>query len=295
MRAALVLRVGMVVVMAVAVGGLVVSPSPASAASMDVVGVSATSPTDASDVKSVTAFCPAGTRILGGGAVMGGNIDVHITGMMPDAVANSWTAYASEHGPGNWPWYVTAHAICAPEPAGLVYVSDFTGGDSAGSKSDAAFCPAGRKVLGVGGRVTGADTRRLFLTYVKPTGTGNGVEVGAVEMQGGYAGNWWLHTSAICAIEPAGWDVVAAPNADGERWASVMCPYPKRLTGGGAYISLSLGELYLTKIRIDLWAAPTGADGSWPGGVAAEAAWVGRSAEGPTHDWYLKAYGICVS
>jgi hypothetical protein len=33
--------------------------------------------------------------------------------MMPNAVANSWTAYAAEHGPGNWPWYVTAHAICA--------------------------------------------------------------------------------------------------------------------------------------------------------------------------------------
>jgi hypothetical protein len=225
---------------------------------------------------------------------MGGNIDVHITGMMPDAVANSWTAYASEHGPGNWPWHLTAHAVCAAEPAGLVYVSDFTGGDSAGSKSDVAFCPAGRKVLGVGGRVTGADTRPLFLTYVKPTGTGNGAEVGAVEMQGGYTGNWWLHTWAICATEPAGWDVVAAPNADGEPWASLLCPYPKRLTGGGAYLSLSLGELYLTKIRIDLWAIPRTGE-TWPGGVAAEAAWVGRSPDGPTHDWYLKSYGICVS
>jgi hypothetical protein len=54
-----------------------------------------------------------------------------------------------------------------------------------------------------------------------------------------------------------------------------MCPYPKRLTGGGAYLSLSLGELYLTKIRIDLWSAPNGAVGSWSGGVAAETDWSG--------------------
>lgn len=293
MRAAQGLRIGVVV--AVAVGSVVVAPGAAFATSMDVVGVSATSPTDSSDVKSVTAYCPAGTRILGGGAVLGGNIDVHITGMMPDAIANSWTAYASEHGPGNWPWYVRASAICAPEPAGLVYVADFTGGDSAGSKSDVAFCPPGRKALGVGGRVTGADSRKLFLTYVKPTGTGNGAEVGGVEMTGGYAGDWWLHTWAICATQPAGWEVRATPNPDGERYATLMCPYPKRLTGGGAYISLSLGQLYLTMIRIDQWRTPDGSGDPWPGGVAAETAWVGGDPDGPRHDWYLKAYGICVS
>lgn len=114
-------------------------------------------------------------------------------------------------------------ASCAPEPAGLVYAADLTGGDSAPSRSLYAWCPAGRKVLGVGGRVTAADSSKVFLTSVKPTGTGNGAEVGAVEVKGGYVGTWWLHSWTI--------------------WA---------------YISLSLGQVYLTKIRIDsVGAAPS--------------------------------------
>jgi hypothetical protein len=208
-------------------------------------------------------------------------------------VANSFTAYAAEHGPGNWPWHVRVYGICAPEPAGLVYVAAFTGGDSATSHSDYAWCPAGRKVLGVGARVTAPDSRKVFLTYVKPTGTGNGGETGGVEMTGGYAGNWWLHSWAICANELPGWHVASAPNAPGNRWAQFLCPYPQTLTGGGAYISLSLGRVYITMIRIDSWADP-GTGETWPGGVAAEVAWVGRAPEGPGHDFYLKAYGVCV-
>jgi hypothetical protein len=315
MRTRQFVRVG--VVLSLALGALTLGRSVALAGpavagmapvGMDVTSVTAMSPNNSSDEKSVTAYCPAGTRVLGGGAVMGGNIDVHITGMLPDPVANSFTAYAREHGPGNWPWHVTAHAICAPAPPGLVYVAAFTGGDSAASRSDYAWCPAGTKVLGVGGRVTSADTSRVFLTYLKPTGTGNGAELGAVEMQGGYAGNWWLHSWAVCATEPAGWDVVAAANEDGKRYATLLCPYPKRFTGGGAYISASLGEIYLTMIRIDLWATPgqpgpdsggrTGPGGEpgsvFPGGVAVETSWIGRGADGPGHEWYLKAYGVCV-
>jgi hypothetical protein len=281
------LRIGVVV--AVALGTTVAVAGPAAA--LTVVGASATSPNDTADLKSATAHCPAGTRVLGGGAVMGGNIDVHITGMLPDPVANTFTAYAAEHGPGNWPWHVTAHAICAPEPPGLIYVADFAGGDSAASRTAYAWCPAGRKVLGVGGRVTAPDVRKVFLTAVKPTGTGNGAELAGIEMSGGYAGNWWLHSWAICATEPAGWDVVAAANAPGDRWAAFMCPYPKRLTGGGAYIGDSLGEVYLTKIRIDRWGPLDGK--AFPGGVAAEAAWVGQT-PGPGHEWSIKAYGVCV-
>ena len=291
MRTRRLLRIG--VVMVVALGGAVGMAAPAAAAGMDLIEVTAQSATDSSDEKSVSAYCPAGRRVIGGGAVMGGNIDVHITGMRPDPLTNSFTAYASEHGPGNWPWYVTAYAVCAANVGGLVYVSDFTGGDSAATHSEYAWCPGGTKVLGVGGRVTAPDPRKVLLTYVKPTGTGNGAEVGGVEITGGYAGNWWLYTWAVCAPEPAGWDVVAAANAPGQSYATFLCQYPKKLTGGGGYISLSLGEVYLIKIRIDQWSTPDGRD-TWPGGVAAEASWVGGSARGPGHDWYIKAYGVCV-
>src|SRR5262245_56672657 len=204
--------------------------------------------------------------------------------MMPDALANSFTAYAREHGPSTSPWLLGVEASCAPAPAGLVYVADFTGGDSASSHSLYAWCPAGTKVLGVGGRATAADTSKVFLTYVKPTGTGNGAEVGAVEVKGGYAGTWWLHSWAICAFEPVGWDIVVAANADGEASATAWCPSTKSSTGGGAYISLSLGQVYLTMIRMDSWITPAG---EHPGIVHSEANWTSH-AVGPTeHDWYL--------
>lgn len=283
--------VGSAVLLALGIAAAPAVPAAAGPASMNVSGVWVGSPTDGSDQKSVTAYCPTGTRVLGGGAwTAGGNHDVHITGMMPDALANSFTAYASEHGPSTSTWFLAVEASCAPEPAGLIYVADFTGGDSASSHSLYAWCPPGRKVLGVGGRATAADPSKVFLTYVKPTGTGNGAEVGAVEVNGGYAGTWWLHSWAICATEPAGWDIVAAANDDGEATAMAWCPPPKRMTGGGAYLSLSLGQVFLTKIRID--SVGTLAD-HYPAGVYSQAGWTGGRA--PDHDWYLKSYTICVT
>ena len=287
-----VLGAGVVVTLALGAAVGVAGPAAAGAA-MDVTGVSAITAIDGTDEKTVTAYCPTGTRVLGGGAWTGGNADVHLTGMMPAAIANSFTAYARKHGPSTSSWYLAVKASCAPEPAGLIYVADFTGGDSATSHSLYAWCPPGRKVLGVGGRATAADSSKVFLTYVKPTGTGNGAEVGAVEVQGGYAGNWWLHSWAICATEPAGWDIVAAANDDGEATAMAWCPPPKKLTGGGAYISLSLGQVYLTKIRIDGVGTP---EDNYPAGVYGEANWISHSTDRATaHDWYLKSYSVCVS
>jgi hypothetical protein len=274
-------------------GAMVALAGPAFAGGgMNVTGVAVGTGLDLTVEKSKTAYCPSGTRVLGGGAWTGGNPDVHITGMMPDALANSFTAYARWHGPEEGAWYLSVEASCAPEPPGLIYVADFTGGDSASTHSLYAWCPPGRVVLGVGARVTAADTSKVFLTYVKPTGTGNGAETGGVETKGGYAGNWWLHSWAICATEPAGWDIVAAPNAAGEATAMAWCPLPGKLTGGGAYISLSLGQVYLTKIRIDYVGTPAG---SVPAGTFSQANWLSH-ATGPTgHDWYLKSYGICVA
>lgn len=296
MRGVLAIRAGTVV--AVVVGAAVALPLPAhAAATLDVSSAVAATPFgDSNTERTVTATCPAGTRVLGGGAWTGYNPDVHITGMLPNAAANSVTAYARNHGPSTEDWFMAARAFCAPAPPGLIYVVDFTGGDSSPSKSLYAWCPPGRKVLGVGGRVTAPDTSRVILTAMHPTGTGNGAEVAAVERPGGYAGNWFLHAWAVCADPPEGWDIAAAYDDDGDGDAMAWCQpvTSQRLTGGGILINPALSDVYTSMIRTDGIVQPDG--DVINAGIFAEASWTGRDRDDPGtgHDWRVKAFSICV-
>src|SRR5688572_30217942 len=156
--------------------GVFVLPGPAYAA-MNVQRFEQSSAYNGDDFKWVSAFCPTGTRVIGGGGdLSGGGQNVHLVGLHPDVAANAYKVLATEHSPTNASWKVTAHVICAPEPAGWHVVDLEVGGGSATSYADEVFCDAGEKVLGVGARVAAPDTGKVFLTYVKPTITGNGTD-----------------------------------------------------------------------------------------------------------------------
>lgn len=272
----------------ITLAGVVVLPSPASAA-LTLVREVAWSASDPSDSKAATATCPANTRVVGGGAdVLVGSNNVHITGLQPNGTANTFTAFAREHHATDWDWQLVVHAVCAPALAGLTYVSEVTGGDSPYSHTDAALCPSGTKVLGTGARVTANDTSKVLLTYVRPTSAGSGAESGAVEMAGGYSGNWWLHTWAICANAPAGWEIVTHTGGPQGLYAGFSCPDSKKLTGAGAFISLSLGKIFL----VDVTVMQEAGDPSVPDGVSLA---VGAIDSGYSHEWAATAYGVCVT
>ncbi len=271
----------------IALGGVFIAPSPAAAA-MDVQRLQASSAYNGDDFKLKSMACPLNTKVIGGGAdLAGGNDDVHIVGMHPDAATNSYVAVAVEHTPTSSSWMVTVHVICAPQPAGYHIVETMVDWSSSSTKSDEAFCDPGKKVLGVGGRVGAPNTGKVLLTYVKPTGTGNGAEAGAVEVTGGYASDWKLTIWAICATEPTGWQPAADTIGPGAQWAFVTCPSAKKLTTAGAYISLSLGKLFLREVRV----FTASAEPTVPDSIGAATGRIGN----PDHEWLIKAHGICVS
>lgn len=78
--------------------------------------LSETSVSDASDTKSVTAFCPVGKEVLGGGVRLNGaSAKVIPVESSPNATGHlGWTASAREIEGGTLEaWSVTAFAVCA--------------------------------------------------------------------------------------------------------------------------------------------------------------------------------------
>jgi hypothetical protein len=92
-------------------------PGPAGLAGLRAVSV--TTAADSSSPKSVTATCPAGKRVLGGGAtIIGAGIDGPVvTQSQPvgaDATSvDSWAATAVEVGAYASSWRLIAYALCA--------------------------------------------------------------------------------------------------------------------------------------------------------------------------------------
>ncbi len=76
--------------------------------------VSMTSPTNSGAQRGLEVPCPAGKRVLGGGAeVVGGSNDVAIYASHPLPGQTSWRAWAHEVDPTGDVWSLSAYAICA--------------------------------------------------------------------------------------------------------------------------------------------------------------------------------------
>jgi hypothetical protein len=140
-----------------------VTASPAAAAITGRTIVSATTPTNLEATKQIFAGCPSGMVALGGGAVIvGGNGVVHLTADVP-TVVNGHTAKAVAYPgfrDGVWvdaiPWRLTAHVICATGVTGREVVVGYDAiGEYETAGSVTVPCPAGKKVIGMGGWVGG--------------------------------------------------------------------------------------------------------------------------------------------
>ena len=84
-----------------------------------------------------------------------------------------------------------------PGAAGLQTISGSGVSNSSSPKSQQQDCPAGKRVVGGGGVITGSATN-TFLSTSRPTDAGTGWTATGRESTGGNAGNWAVQTWVVC-------------------------------------------------------------------------------------------------
>jgi hypothetical protein len=197
--------------------------------------VVAMSPTDSSN-KTVTATCPAGTRLTGvGGELAGGGGEVVLDGLFPSPALTRVEVLASEDDDGTaGNWSVRAFAICAAASERVVAMSE---NDSDRLKQVSADCPADKMGFpGVGADITGGAGQ------VRISRLGAGVEgafVEAVEDDSGQPNSWFLRGYSICTTPFGGtsFQSISPSDSSSNKSATVTCPSGRRVLGayGGVF------------------------------------------------------------
>ncbi|WP_405064521.1 hypothetical protein OG474_23475 [Kribbella sp. NBC_01505] len=159
------------------------------------------SPTDSSPSKTVTVACPTGavTTSGAGNGSSNTNSPLVLDDVIPSADLKTVTVNVFEPQGGlTETWYAMAVARCGAPLPGLQRVSATSVSDSTNYKSVTATCPAGKKVVGTGHEITGAQGQ-VYLDDVAPNPALTSVRVDAWEDQDGTAGNWSITAYAVCA------------------------------------------------------------------------------------------------
>jgi hypothetical protein len=161
------------------------------------VQVDATSPSN-SFGKSVFAKCPTGKQLVGVGAETSGGVgQVEIDDLIPSSTQVEATGFETEGGT-NANWSITAHAMCAAPLPGYEIRKLATDFGSFNGSGVTETCSAGKKVLGVGGEITGG-LGQVSMDSITPNANLTSVNVHAQEDGNGTDNNWNVTGYAICA------------------------------------------------------------------------------------------------
>lgn len=156
---------------------------------------------DSTAEKSVTAVCPAGKRVIGGGGSPGTVEFVTariLTAVAPNSTLTSVTATAHEDEAGYTPdWTVVAYAVCATAPPGLQRVAATSPLGSDEFSQAIVNCPAGKHVLGVGGAINGGEGQ-VLIDDLKTDAALSKATVTAFEDTTGFGPDFNVTAYAIC-------------------------------------------------------------------------------------------------
>jgi len=249
-------RVAIVLAVMVAVAAL---PTAASAVP-GMQWVLRSSPLDSSEYKTVSVPCPAGTRVLGGGAVPHwsyGNILLMAMEPVPSSSGDRFVAAARERVPISESWKLDAYAICAPAPAGWQVVSNssttqLAGGFYGGAGHLGQACPSGKVLLSAGGRITTnvAGIGMAGLELIDPHYRTPAASLWNIMPNAQLWGSLARTVSAVCANPVPGFQVVTGTGSfAGPGWAgfNIACPAGKRVHGIGVSADTGvLGGFYPT-------------------------------------------------
>jgi hypothetical protein len=191
--------------------------------------------------KTVRADCPAGKRVVGGGALTAGGAHVIISEERPvsDARGDGFVITAEEDQVGvAGVWSAQSFAFCAPAPPGYQIVPMPGAPTSASATSTTAQCPPGKFLIGSGGQITGG-LGQVDLGMFPNGGNGslaNASAAFAKEDADGFAGNYQVNSFAICASQNAIGDfavfrALSATDTNPNKTVTVACQNGLRATG----------------------------------------------------------------
>jgi hypothetical protein len=163
--------------------------------------VSAKSPSNSSDAKSVIVNCPPGRRVVGAGGrvngVAGKTILDEITPLDQAVVA-----VGVETGGGTpFDWSVEAFAICANPTSlpGLEIVKQESPISSDSEKKGPTLCPSGKRLLGGSAQINTPISGAVALRQISLNEGPSHLFVSGFETGGGTTAGWSLTARAICA------------------------------------------------------------------------------------------------
>jgi hypothetical protein len=209
-----------------------------------------TSVSDSSTSKTVTVKCPAGKRVLGGGATVtgGGRGQVVLERLEPvqTATDDRFVVGAREDGTGySQTWRLTAYALCAdPLPAYAILPSTSGSASSNSPQSTISFC-IGQPEVGFGGRINGG-AGQVHLTNLVSDSNGDVdfTAIAALEDANGFGGAWTVTAYAVCANTPANLTraSVTTPASSANKSATARCPAGSRVHSAGGQLSTPAGS-----------------------------------------------------
>jgi len=225
----------------------------ASAAHADVTSIYdapyVTSANNSTALKSVTAYCPSGLVVLGGGAEIGGGADnVYFRTLTPLRNVSTgrygYQAIAVAHHGYTGIWQVSVHALCTAAPPGYELRESISASGSNWFASTSTACSTGKQILAAGGSTRTASGLDSHVTLLglqpSPAATGS-AHVWAQE-DGAFSGTWDLVSTAVCATQPPGYisrDVAGTTTSSTQEWANAGCPTGTRVYSAGGWSVVS--------------------------------------------------------
>jgi hypothetical protein len=215
--------------------------------------------------KALTAYCPPGKVIVGGGgwARESGSQTHRLTLTRlepssriptPTGVREGYRVTAATTDPApNGNWLVEAYALCTLPIAGRHIVVASTTGGPHPVQTTAAACPAGERVLGSGARINNPHGHQVGLQVTRASSPGDINRAQAQEDANGFPGPWNLLSFAVCAPEPSGYEVRTFISqerlSEHVKTATAECSGNRYLIGmGGAITNVAPGNVSLERI-----------------------------------------------
>ncbi|RZU53634.1 hypothetical protein EV385_5565 [Krasilnikovia cinnamomea] len=271
------------------------SPASASVGS-DLRLVPGQSTTDSGFSKTAVATCPAGTVVYGGGGdIVGGGHAVILYEL--DSRGDRTHFFASAHeavGGYTGSWTVYSWAVCGPNrpELGLAYTSavNSTNTGARGVRT-AVTCPAGKKVISVGGAAAGPfwyfqhQAPGMILDSLTPSSDLRSVTVDSYQEEQANNNDAGTVASAICGYAPAGLQLVPraiSASSTADKAVTKECPTGTRAISAAGGLDGAGGQAYLDRLVPHTRSLLTGGD------IDAR-----HDRNGSSRSWTASLYLIC--